>query len=272
MWPGSCGSQPPEPLDDSREASSERIDVGVGRSTSRRSPAATGRRRRPSPASTGDGSSVSLEHDEPECTATPCWLRASRTGSASTPAMPTHTRWGSAAAGSPNRSTPSTAVAAVVSRVVSTMAALGLGAEATGLGELGRRGAEPDDRGHVLEAAAPGPLLRAAEHERREAQSASHEERGGARRRAPGVPGDGAQIGAERGEVDRRRGRRPRTRRRGRAPRASASRHAAMACDVLERADLVVRELDRHQRGVGRRSLRAPRRRRRARGGRRPRS
>jgi len=23
--------------------------------------------------STGDGSNVSLEHDEPECTATPCW-------------------------------------------------------------------------------------------------------------------------------------------------------------------------------------------------------
>ena len=39
----------------------------------------------PIAASTGDGSSDSLEHDEPECTATPCWSSASRIGSASTP-------------------------------------------------------------------------------------------------------------------------------------------------------------------------------------------
>ena len=62
----------------------------------------------PIAASTGDGSSVSLEHDEPECTATPCWSSASRIGSASTPSMPRHTRWGRQSAGSPKRSTPGT--------------------------------------------------------------------------------------------------------------------------------------------------------------------
>src|SRR5256885_7249657 len=60
----------------------------------------------PIAASTGDGSRVSDEHDEPECTATPCWSSASRIGSASTPPTPTHKRLGSDP--SPYRSTPST--------------------------------------------------------------------------------------------------------------------------------------------------------------------
>ena len=48
----------------------------------------------PIAASTGDGSSVSDEHAEPECTATPCWSSASRIGSASTPSTPRHNRFG----------------------------------------------------------------------------------------------------------------------------------------------------------------------------------
>ena len=52
----------------------------------------------PIAASTGDGSSVSDEHDEPECTATPCWSSASRIGSASTPSTPRHSRFGETAA------------------------------------------------------------------------------------------------------------------------------------------------------------------------------
>src|SRR5262245_40804500 len=58
----------------------------------------------PIAASTGDGSSASLEHDEPEWTATPCWSRARRIGSASTPVTPRHTRWGTRSTGSPKRS------------------------------------------------------------------------------------------------------------------------------------------------------------------------
>ena len=37
--------------------------------------------------------------------------------------------------------------------------------------QLGRGGAEADDRGDVLDAAAPRPLLRAADDERRDAQT-----------------------------------------------------------------------------------------------------
>src|SRR6185295_12482279 len=74
--------------------------------------------------------------------------------------------------------------------------------EAVAVEQLGRGGAEPDDGGDVLDAPAPGPLLGAADDERRYPESAAHEERGGALRRAPGVAGDGAEIGAEGGEVD----------------------------------------------------------------------
>ena len=46
-------------------------------------------------------SNVSLEHADPECTATPRWSSASRIGSASTPSTPRHTRLGSRSSGSP---------------------------------------------------------------------------------------------------------------------------------------------------------------------------
>ena len=45
----------------------------------------------------------------------------------------------------------------------------------------------PTPRGHVLDAAAPRPLLRAADEERREAQAAAHEQRAGAFRAAPSL-------------------------------------------------------------------------------------
>ena len=61
---------------------------------------------------------------------------------------------------------------------------------------------KPTMRGHVLDAAAPGPLLRAAHDERREPQPAPHEQRGRALRAAELVAGDRAQVGAEGGEVD----------------------------------------------------------------------
>src|SRR6266404_4466741 len=48
----------------------------------------------PMASRTGEGSSVSDEQAEPECTATPRWSRASRIGSASTPRTPMHNTFG----------------------------------------------------------------------------------------------------------------------------------------------------------------------------------
>ena len=62
-----------------------------------------------------------------------------------------------------------------------------------------------------------------------EPQPAPHEQRARALRAAELVRGDRAEVGVERGEVDRRRDRRPRTRRRARARRARAPPRATAA-------------------------------------------
>ena len=64
----------------------------------------------PMASSTGDGSMLSEEHAEPECTATPARSSPMSTGSASTPPTPRQTRWGtrSPADAGPTTSTPST--------------------------------------------------------------------------------------------------------------------------------------------------------------------
>ena len=67
----------------------------------------------PMASSTGDGAMLSDEQAEPECTATPARSSPMSTGSASTPATPRQTRWGSrSSAPGPTTSTPSTASAA----------------------------------------------------------------------------------------------------------------------------------------------------------------
>ncbi len=115
--------------------------------------------------------------------------------------------------------------------------------------ELRRGRAEADDAGDVLQTAAAGTFLRATHHERLHAQPASHEQRAHTLRAAELVRGDGAQIGAEADEVDVgvARG----------GARVDVHQHAALACLCddgrrgLERADFVVGELDRDERGVG---------------------
>ena len=121
----------------------------------------------PIAASTGDGSSASLEHDEPLCTATPRRSRPSRIGSASTPSTPEAHEVGERGAG----------IARPVGGAEAGDAVDGERTRGETVGErtsprsasagdrrrqLGGRGAEAHDRGHVLDAAAPRPLLGAA--------------------------------------------------------------------------------------------------------------
>ena len=104
-------------------------------------------------------------------------------------------------------------------------------------------------RGHVLDAAAPRALLRATEHERREPQTAPHEERAGALRAAELVRGDRAEVGAE---AEKSTGACPAAAHASTWTMTSRSRACSTtSADRLERADLVVGELHRDQRGVG---------------------
>ena len=218
----------------------------------------------PIAASTGEGSSVSDEHDEPLCTATPCWSSANRIGSASTPSTPRHSRLGRVRAGSsvPYRSTPATPSVTLAAAATSVRCSAAL------RGRIGRRAcrAEPDPRGNVLDAGAPRALLRAADHQRVEAQPPPNQQRARALRSAELVRGDRAQIDVERAEVDRDVAR-------GRArvdvhDGAALARGRADLGDRLERPDLVIRELHRHELGVGRGWLPSPRPRRSGRCGR----
>jgi len=109
--------------------------------------------------------------------------------------------------------------------------------------------AEPDDAGDVLEAGPSSALLVAAAQQRTQAKPAAHEQRADARWSAQLVRADRQQVGVERGEVDRH------------LPsgggRVDLGEHAALAAggdDLghrLHRADLVVRPLHVHERGVG---------------------
>ena len=204
----------------------------------------------PIAASTGDGSSVSLEHDEPECTATPCWSRREEDRLGLDAADPEAHEVGERRRG--------IAVALDVGdrgerrgrrgRSVSARARAASRAMPPSV-ELGRGRAEADDAGDVLDAAAARALLRAADDERREPQPAAHQQRADALGAAELVRGDRAEVGAEADEleVDVAGGR----------ARVDVHDDAALARLLddgrgrLERADLVVGELDRDERGVG---------------------
>ena len=113
-------------------------------------------------------------------------------------------------------------------------------------------------------APAPARRRRATAATRR---PAAHEQRARALRSAELVRGHRAEVGAERGEVDR-----DVTRRRARVDvheHAALARRRAHLGHGLQRADLVVRELHADERGVGRAPRRPPRPRRTARAGRR---
>ena len=226
-------AQPPEAFDDSRQdrrRSGRRRPSVVDQPTETRSEWSAST---PIASSTGDGSSISDEHDEPECTATPCWSSASRIGSASTPSTPMQSRWGSEPSGvgvaealdarhrrrRPSRPARSSARWRAASASTSTSA---------------HAAPNPTHAGDVFDPAAPGPFLRAADDERRDAQAAAHEQRARTLRAAPLVRGHRAQVGAERGERRRACARSPRTRRRGRARRARATRAhtSAAGCTV----------------------------------------
>ena len=98
--------------------------------------------------------------------------------------------------------------------------------------------------------AAARALLRAADEERIEPQPAPHQQRARALRAAELVRGDRAEVGVERAKVDRHvTGGRARV-----DVHEHAARPRAAAHDLgrrLQRADLVVGELHRHERGVG---------------------
>ncbi len=110
--------------------------------------------------------------------------------------------------------------------------------------------AEADDRGDVLDPGATGALLGAADDERRDSQASTDEERAGALGASPRVRGHAHQVGAERSEVDGVVA--------GGGARVDVHEDAAGTCpgaDVgnrLHDADLVVRQLDRHQCGARR--------------------
>ena len=82
--------------------------------------------------------------------------------------------------------------------------------------QLRRGDPESDDRRYVLDAATARPLLRAAQHERREAQTPPNQQRARALRAAELVRSDRAKVGAQRRRSSPVRVRPPRTRRRGR--------------------------------------------------------
>ena len=200
----------------------------------------------PIAASTGDGSSDSDEQAEPECTAMPCWSSASRIGSASTPATVTHVRSDSPPAGSPSNSMPGTCPSAarracVPARRPHLVVERGF--------ELGHGGAEPDDRGDVLDAAPAVPLLRATDDERRDPQIRVAPPARPRQGVPPRVRGHARQVGADGRDVeievaDRR-------------ARVDVDEDATLAgagadlLDRLQRADLVVGELDADERGGG---------------------
>ena len=110
-------------------------------------------------------------------------------------------------------------------------------------------GAQSDDRGHVLEPGAPGPLLVAAEQQRPQPQPTPHEQRADARRTAELVGADRQQVGAEVVEVDGHVA--------GRLGGVDVHEHVAFAAALrrprrrLQRADLVVAPLQVDERGVG---------------------
>ena len=83
---------------------------------------------------------------------------------------------------------------------------------------------KPTMAGDVLEPGPAGPLLVAADQQRRQAQAPADQQRADARRPAELVGADRQQVGAERPEVDRARARPPGRRRRAPARPARGSR------------------------------------------------
>ena len=143
-------------------------------------------------------------------------------------------------------------MAAAAIGAVSCAGCRGLLVEPPGVRELRRGRAEADDRGDVLDAAAPGALLHAADDEGRDAQAAAHEERGGALRATELVRRHRAEVGAEGGEVDGHvTGGRARVDVHEHPAARDAPRDVDPRATSWTRADLVVRELHAHQRGVG---------------------
>ncbi len=109
--------------------------------------------------------------------------------------------------------------------------------------EVFERRTETDDRRNVLDAGPPRPLLSAAEQQRSDSQPAANQQCSDALRAAELVRRDRAEIGAEVGEgeadvTDRR-------------ARVNMQEHPSGTIDRerLQCADLVVRELDRHELG-----------------------
>ena len=156
----------------------------------------------PIAASTGDGSSVSDEHDDPECTATPCWSSASRIGSASTPShaeaqevrQARHRR-------PPRRSARRSGTSCDHRGGRLDQRALRRRLRFDDRPRRTRR-RTPPTRARLSMPAAARPLLRAAHEQRREPQAPAHEQRARALRAAELVRGDRAEVGAERVEVD----------------------------------------------------------------------
>ena len=159
----------------------------------------------PIAASTGDGSSVSLEHDEPECTATPCWSSAEqdrlRLDALDAEA---HEVGEARRRGRRSARRRRTAVAAAASRSVRRRAVAASRSSAPGRADA-RRHAAPKPTIAGTSSIPPRRARSCAPPTTNggNAQPAPHEQRGGALRATELVAGDRAQVGAERREVDR---------------------------------------------------------------------
>ena len=224
---GRCArrAEGPETLDDTRRRHAAKASMSSSSVDHPTTGAATARRRHPSPRAPGEGSRDSDEQDEPEWTATPAWSSPRSTGSASTPSMPRHTMWG----------TRSDGVAVGEDAVDRGGDGKAAGRSAAGRLPPPRRGgpatasaaaagAEPDGARDVLQTRPPAPLLLAADQERVDPESTAQDERPDPGGPAQFVGRDRHQVGAERLEVERARGRRRPPRRRGRGYPARGSR------------------------------------------------
>src|SRR5262249_39689841 len=156
-------------------------------------------------------------------TATPRWSSPRRTGSASTPSTPKHTRCGNRSTGSPKTLMPSTVFGtSASSRSVRVRAAAASAVRRSGCPggaaaappaaarragggrarQLGEGGGEADGDGHILDPGPAVPLLGSAKQEGREAQAPADQQGADPPGPAELVGGHRAEVGAEGGEVD----------------------------------------------------------------------
>ena len=144
---------------------------------------------------------LSEEHADPEWTAMPARSRPMRTGSASTPATPRHTRWGSlSSTPGPTTSTPSTAERGLHHGVDLSSRRGGLRVDRPVRQGRGA-GAESQERGQCLQPGTAPALLFAAHQEGGEPAPSPDDQRSGTGHPTELVRADAHEVGVQRGEI-----------------------------------------------------------------------